>query len=239
MIKESLRTKRPAKLEMRAEKFLNKKLSEIKKTSPRKVRNLFEDLQIYQTELELRNKELCSAQLELKSALDRYSDLFEFAPVGIFSVNEQRMVVEVNLIGASLLEEERTSLIGMPFPHFISKDSLETFELSCKQLLKKKAKQRCKLKLLRKDNSELFCQLECSISLSADGEFKQIIMAVTKISERKLFEEALRGSEMKLKTIFENANDEIVYLDQGGTILEDDNKVDDIFVYVAEEVIGK
>ncbi len=52
MIKESLRIKQPAKLQMRAEEFLNKKLSEIKKTSPRDVRNLFEDLQIYQTELE-------------------------------------------------------------------------------------------------------------------------------------------------------------------------------------------
>ncbi len=239
MNKQNFGIKLPAKLQMRAEDFLSKNLSAIKKIPPRKVRNLFEDFQIYQTELETRNEELSIAQRELKAALDRYSDLYEFAPVGYFTINDLGMIVDANLTGATFLEEERSSLIGMPFSSFISKDTQETFELLRNDLEKKEAKQRCELKLERKDKAELFCQLECSISQSRDGEFKQIRMAVTDISELKRLEETLRKNEIKLKTIFENANDEIIYMDLDGTILEVNKKVEDIFGYSPKEVVGK
>ncbi len=49
----------------------------------------------------------------------------------------------------------------------------------------------------------------------------------------------LQESEEKYKTIFHNANDEIVYLDTDGTIIEVNDKVEDIFGYKREEVIGK
>jgi len=51
--------------------------------------------------------------------------------------------------------------------------------------------------------------------------------------------EHLRESEEKFKTIFENANDEIVYLDIDGTIVDINHKVEDIFGYTREESIGK
>lgn len=229
----------PVKLQMRAEEFLNKNLSAIKKIPPRKVRNLFEDFQIYQNELETRNKELSIAQRELKAALDRYSDLYEFAPIGYFTINDLGMIVDANVTGALFLEAERDSLIGMPFSYFISEDTQETFELLRNDLLKKKAKQRCELKLARKDKTELFCQLECSLFQSIDGEFRQIRMAATDISERNRLEETLRKNEIKLKTIFENANDEIIYMDLDGTILEVNKKVEDLFGYKQEEVVGK
>lgn len=51
--------------------------------------------------------------------------------------------------------------------------------------------------------------------------------------------ERLRESEEKFKTIFENANDEIVYLDADGTIVDINHKVEDIFGYSREESVGK
>jgi len=56
--------------------------------------------------------------------------------------------------------------------------------------------------------------------------------------ERKLAEEALRDSEDKLRAIFENVNDGIIFLDNQGTII-DTNKEVDIFGFRREEVIGK
>ncbi|MEA1958301.1 MAG: PAS domain S-box protein [Chloroflexota bacterium] len=51
--------------------------------------------------------------------------------------------------------------------------------------------------------------------------------------------EQLRESEEKFKTIFESANDEIVYIDNSGTIIDINPKVVDIFGYSREESIGK
>jgi PAS domain S-box-containing protein len=59
------------------------------------------------------------------------------------------------------------------------------------------------------------------------------------ISDRERAEEALRESEEKFRTIFENANDEIIYLDEFGTVIDVNNRVEDIFGYKREELVGK
>lgn len=51
--------------------------------------------------------------------------------------------------------------------------------------------------------------------------------------------EALRRSELRFRTIFENANDEIVLLDQNGVILDRNKRGEDLLGYRPEEVIGK
>lgn len=56
---------------------------------------------------------------------------------------------------------------------------------------------------------------------------------------RKYNEKRLRESEDKLRAIFDNVNDEIVYMDSEGTILEVNKRVENIFGYKPEEVIGK
>jgi len=62
---------------------------------------------------------------------------------------------------------------------------------------------------------------------------------VLDITERKRMEEALRESEEKLRTIFENVTDEIVYVDESGTVIDVNNRIEDIFGYTPEGVIGK
>jgi PAS domain S-box-containing protein len=49
----------------------------------------------------------------------------------------------------------------------------------------------------------------------------------------------LRESEAKYRNIFESANDEILYLDRSGKVLDVNRKVADIFGYRPEEVVGK
>lgn len=56
---------------------------------------------------------------------------------------------------------------------------------------------------------------------------------------RHAMEKRLRESERRFRTIFENANDEIICLDGRGIVLDVNRKVFDIFGYVPEEVIGK
>lgn len=56
---------------------------------------------------------------------------------------------------------------------------------------------------------------------------------------RHAMEKRLRESERRFRTIFENANDEIIYLDGKGTVIDVNKKVFDIFGFVPEEVVGK
>jgi hypothetical protein len=64
------------KLREKAEEFINKNPSAIKKMPPNDVKALIEDLQIQQIELEMQNEELRRAQVELAESLDKYSELY-------------------------------------------------------------------------------------------------------------------------------------------------------------------
>ena len=201
MTKYGTGVKQPAKLQARAEEFLNKNLSAIKKTPPRDVRNLFEDLQIYQTELENRNEALYNMQRELQLARDKYSVLYEFAPIGYFTINEEGLILETNYTCASLLDIDKGDLVGKYFQSFIAKDSLEIFHELCGKILGEKTKQSKELKLRKKDGAEIFCHLEGLIGQCATGELMQIRMVVTDISERKRAEQERKKVQARLQHV--------------------------------------
>jgi PAS domain-containing protein len=84
---------------------------------------LVHELQVHQIELEMQNEELKRAKLETEDALAKYSDLYDFAPIGLFAIDMQGLIQEVNLAGASLLGIERRNLMNRHFRLFVaSKD---------------------------------------------------------------------------------------------------------------------
>lgn len=59
------------------------------------------------------------------------------------------------------------------------------------------------------------------------------------ITDKKEAEIALIESEEKLRTIFESANDQIVYIGIDGTIIDVNDKVEEVWGYKRAEIIGK
>src|ERR1019366_4947347 len=91
-------------------------------------RRLLHELQVHQVELEVQNAELQDARNRMETLLEKYTDLYDFAPVGYFSLNEQGRILEVNLAGAALLGVERSRLIGRHLPGFVAPPSLPVFQ---------------------------------------------------------------------------------------------------------------
>ncbi len=73
----------------------------------------------------------------------------------------------------------------------------------------------------------------------ANGNVFAIQIISTDITERKYAEKAQGEIEERFRTIFENANDEIVYLDKDGTVIDRNIKGEDILGFTFDEVIGK
>jgi PAS domain S-box-containing protein len=76
----------------------------------------------------MQNDELRRTQVELEESRSKYVDLYDFAPVGYFTISKKGMILGVNLTGAAMLGVERKYLIGQPFSHFITSDTQDVFE---------------------------------------------------------------------------------------------------------------
>jgi PAS domain S-box-containing protein len=73
------------------------------------------DLHVHQVELEMQNRELREAQQRLEEATSRYSDLYDFAPVGYCTLGPDGRISELNLTAAALFGAPREALVGGPF----------------------------------------------------------------------------------------------------------------------------
>ena len=130
-----------------AEKSLPKQSADLGKYLDKNVQKLIEELRVHQIELEMQNEELRRAQVELAESRDRYFDLYDFAPVGYFTLDEEGLIVEINLAGAKLLGFERASLVKRGFSQFVAPGSHDAFYSHRKQALQTGSKQFSELEL--------------------------------------------------------------------------------------------
>ena len=82
-------------------------------------------------QFELQRRELEAQNRRLQAYHDRYLQLYDFAPVGYASFDEDGFVQEINLTGARLLGAERDSLIGFPLAGYVAKEDQDAFWTMC------------------------------------------------------------------------------------------------------------
>ena len=71
--------------------------------SPDEIQRMFHELRVHQIELEMQNEELQRSHFEVKTARERYFNLYDMAPVGYVTLNEKGLILEANLAAAGLL----------------------------------------------------------------------------------------------------------------------------------------
>jgi PAS domain S-box-containing protein len=86
---------------------------------------LLHELQVYQVELDVQEEELRSSRAELEATLIRQVQLYDFAPVGCFTVDRVTVLRELNLTAASMLGSERDQLLGRPLDSFLAPQSAQ------------------------------------------------------------------------------------------------------------------
>lgn len=192
-------SKKFAELRENAEKKLKKKPADRQKLQVRNPSEVIHELEVHQIELEMQNEELRRTQVQLEESRSRYSDLYDFAPIGYFVFDSNGLILEVNLSGATLLGVERSYLVKKPFFSYISRDDRNLFYLHRKKSLEAKTKQTCEIRLVRKDGSQLYALLDTvAIENSKDNSI-HLRTTVTDITERKDAEEKLKNITTTLK----------------------------------------
>lgn len=114
-------------LRQRAEVFLRHTGQELGAMSMQDIQRLVHELQVYQIELEIQNEELRQTQQELAASRDRYSALYDFAPIGYLTLDHDGGILDANLTAARLLGVDRSQLRHSKLTDWILPDAQDTF----------------------------------------------------------------------------------------------------------------
>ena len=229
----------PGDLRGRAEKLLTAGETNLRQMHPDDVLQLVHELQVHQIELEMQNEELRQAQETIAESRDRYADLYDFAPVGYFTLDPQGLILEVNLTGARLLGAPRDSLLQKPFILFVGPGDRKAFQAHLRHLPADGALQSCELELNPQQGPSIAVSLKSLAMVGAGGKVIQYRTAITDITRRRNAEDDLRRSEEKFRLLYEKAPLGYQALDEDGIIREVNQAWLDILGYSRQEVIGR
>lgn len=184
------RTVSNAELRQLAEDLLAAHPAETPTVPTDKVQRLIHELQAHQSELEIQNEELRRAQFDLVYSRDRFSDLYEFAPVGYLTMDQDGKIVEANLTAATMLGIDRRDLLNQPITRFVGPQSQDDLHLHCQAVLPSDTKHVCEVEMRAADETPMTVRLE-SVAFG-EQEGRRCRTALVDITERRTAEQALR-----------------------------------------------
>ncbi len=255
--------KSQSSLRYMAENQLGESPETIHELKEKDLEEIIHELRVHQIELEMQNDELRRIQLELEESRDNYQELYDFSPVGYFTLSSNGIIRDVNLTGASLLGIPRPKLLHAGFSRFLQPESESQWYQHLNTVLGHEEKQTCDLTLKREDGSSFYVCLE-SVRMDAPAEQQTenraihvVRMAVIDITARKAAEEALRRhkEELELRVeertaelkesrdrfqdLVENTPDWVWEIDEKGVYTYVSPRVSDILGYEPQEVLNR
>lgn len=225
-----------------AEKSEQRKDTETAPCETENIETLISEIQTYQIELEIQNDELRRSQVELKKSQQRFSRLFDMAPIGYIILDRNGFIDDVNQTMLRMLKQQRDELISKPFSRFIHTDDRHLFWARFKAFYKNPLNKTLEVRLKGEKSSAFFSRIEgrfVEINDSASGaENERILLNVTDVSESKKAEQALMQSEAKHRNFLHSLNDAVICSDPEGTIVFFNSCAETLFDCRAEEVLG-
>ncbi|MGA8892269.1 MAG: PAS domain S-box protein [Anaeromyxobacteraceae bacterium] len=173
------------------------------KAVPRPTSDLIHELQVHQIELEMQNEELRATQRALEDARDRYVDLFDFAPVGYFTLSPAGTILGANLTGAALLGVDRATLLGRPLGAFVPDDGGGSWE----RVLAAPARQGATTRSVRKADGSVFQGQLVVDRHEAGGGSPVVRIALTDVSRQAADADEIRRNRERLTLVLDGSHD--------------------------------
>ncbi len=145
------------------------------------VQKLLHELQVHEIELKMQNEELMRAQSEVEAGLERYTDLYDFAPIAYFTLDREGIIQRLNLEGAKLLGMHRSSLVNRYMGVLVSHETRSLFNAFLAKVFESHIKETSELVLMSESGDKINVQIGAIIS----GDESDCLITVMDITERK------------------------------------------------------
>lgn len=118
-------------------------------------------------------------------AKGRYADIYDFAPVGLLSVDSQGRLIETNMAAAIQLGIPRSQCRQYRFVDFLQPESRETFDRFHREVLSGKCRRHCELGLLPAARSPA-AVVRLDATVDENGEENRMVMVDITESHRQM-----------------------------------------------------
>lgn len=160
----------------------------------------------------LRQQAFRGTQRQLAQSEERFRMLFDKAPLGYQSLDDEGRFLDVNQQWCTLLGYGRDEVIGKWFGDFLVPENREAFARRF-PLFKEQGHIHSEFKMLHRDGTPLHIAFEGRIGYGPDGAFKQTHCILQDITAQKASEAALVESERKYRSIADNMSDVVWQMD--------------------------
>ena len=116
--------------------------------SPEEMLRLVHELEVHQIELEMEKAELAKTRAEVEDSLAKYTELYDFAPVGYLTLGRDSKIQLSNLTATRLLGVDRSDLLGLSLKQFVLPEDYRVIDHLLETVFTKRKNGYCEVKLL-------------------------------------------------------------------------------------------
>ncbi len=228
---------------MHKKEINNSSKKDLEKIKDEELEQIILELETNHIELEVQNEELRRIQNDLEISRSRYSELFNFAPIGYFLFNLEMSILEVNIAGLNMLSyTKKDNLLNRAFSTFVLPEYQDAFYKHVKEITKTRTKGQTELAIKNRNGKEFFIRM---ISLQKtekkeDGlKLDLIRSAIIDISDIKNTESKLKHEKERVELLYKLVPNAIFSVDTELRITSWNDRAYEITGYSPAEVIGK
>jgi PAS domain S-box-containing protein len=121
-------------------------------SSDTEINTFIHELEVNREVMEQQNEELMQVRYDLEVSVRKYTELYDFAPTGYFTLSRYGKIIDLNLCGSQMLGKVRFQLVDKPFSMFVTFDTKKIFNQFMDRLFKSKVRESCELILRSGEN---------------------------------------------------------------------------------------
>ena len=179
------------------------------------------------------------AQQALESSELRYSTLAQISPVGIYRCDIKANLLYVNQRWREITGYSFDRVINQGWRAIVHPEDKTRVEAEVQRTLEQAIPFECEFRFQRADNSVAWVLAQSVPEMNADGVLIGQVGTITDITYQKQSEKALRESEERFRSTFEQAAVGIAHADKNGKFIRVNQKLCDILGYTRSELLQR
>lgn len=195
---------------------------------------MLQELQISQIDLELKNRELRSLNIELQNMRVLHEDLYENTPLAYFTLDSHGVILESNRAGANMLGVDRDGLRGKSFIPYINRLERGNFLAYVRDCVLGWAKNFIEFELTLESGKSIRVQMVNSIRHSVRDNADACRIAFVEVTNQRMAELKLRLTSK----VLDNIQESIMLTDANQRIVAVNPQFLSTTGYSSSEIIG-